>query len=217
MPESIEKILFLILGWSFGLLSPVIVDKIARKREVDAIKVSIIKELDELCYQILGAVFLIDLRFNQLNRDNVKWQLSLFKIYKDKPKAGSVLKFLEQAMTLDDEQLAVAVAKQSEEQGKGLALKKCHAPLLEANFSRFQHLNDDMQTRLLEISYRINILNQLAEEYQFFFQSSFRESNYGSSYDGVLGNINKALEAFRAQGALFIENILSLKVSLGVS
>jgi len=214
MPDSFERILLLILGWLFGLLSPAIIDSIARKREIGAIRQSIINELDEVSYQVLGAIFLIDLRFNSFDKDNIKWQLSLFQANKDRLKAGTAIKFLDLALQLDGDALKAFVADHANDQGKGLALKKYHAPLLNASFPKFQHLTNETQTRLLEINNRIHILNQLVEEYQFFFQESFRENNFGSSYENVLGNINKALDAFRTQGVIFIENTLSLKVAI---
>lgn len=214
MPESVEKVLLIILGWAFGIFSPILVQAISSRREVDAIKASVISELDELCYQVLGAVFLIDLRARNTSKEDMRWQLSLFESYSEKPLVENAIKYLRQAIQCEGDQLKEVMDKFDGESKKGLALKKHHAPLIEANFPKFQYLKKDMQCRLLEINLRINILNQIVDEYNFFYQATFREANFGPGYDGVLRNIDKALDAFRSQAVLVIEGVLSLKASL---
>ena len=51
-----EKILLLLLGWLFGLLSPAIVDAIRKYREAKELKVALWTELRELRYRLACTV-----------------------------------------------------------------------------------------------------------------------------------------------------------------
>jgi len=79
--ESLEKVLFLILGWLFGLLSPAIVNSIHKRREAREVKIAILPELHELQHRLALIVYLIENRYGKSNREFIEWIEPIMKGY----------------------------------------------------------------------------------------------------------------------------------------
>ncbi len=83
--ELAERILFLFMGWLLGLLSPVIVDSIKRKREIREVRLGIMTELRELQYRLTGVVFLISKHFGNIDRALLQWAHDIVVEYEGQP------------------------------------------------------------------------------------------------------------------------------------
>src|SRR3990170_5337161 len=71
--DTWEKILFLFLGWLLGLLSPIVVDAIRRRREIKEVKNALLSELGDLQFRLANTVWLTSIRAGQYNRSFLDW------------------------------------------------------------------------------------------------------------------------------------------------
>ena len=66
--DTLKPWFYLLVGWLMGLLSPLIVDSIRRRRERKEIKQALITELQELQYRLASGVFLTTQKLGECDR-----------------------------------------------------------------------------------------------------------------------------------------------------
>src|SRR5215510_2779259 len=103
---DLEKIILLILGWLIGLLSPIIVDVIRKRREAKELTVALYSELHELQYRLVNAVGLIEMRYGRPNREFFEWIKSIVKEYRGINSPENLLKIIEDQSSFTDQQLS---------------------------------------------------------------------------------------------------------------
>jgi hypothetical protein len=81
-----EKLAFLTLGWLLGLLGPVIVDSIKRKRENTLGRAAILSELTELAGILSVAAYGARMRLGTADRQFLEWLKSTLEQYATTPK-----------------------------------------------------------------------------------------------------------------------------------
>ena len=122
--ETLEKVLLISFGWLLGLLSPAIVDTIRKRREAKEVKIAVWTELHELQYHLTNAVFLIENRYGQINRELIEWVQSIMKEYRGET-PDNILQALERTSVITEEQFEdITRIMQSTTTDRGLALKK---------------------------------------------------------------------------------------------
>lgn len=197
LSETSDKVLFLILGWLFGLLGPAIVDAIRGRRERAELRMAILAELHQLQYKISGTVYLTSVQTGHYNREFLLWQKRIVESYKGPLSTGATPKVIQAALSLTDEQLAEAARRLINPPGVAMGLKTFEAPLLRAKIDELGAYSISFQNLLLEIASRIRIVNEEIEQYRFYFQQTFAAA--GNNHDRLSGNIAGSYEAVRVQ------------------
>ena len=64
-----NNILFLILGWLLGLLSPVILDWIKNRKKKKELRESFFNDLNDIRGRLIGLVYLTTSKFGNFNRE----------------------------------------------------------------------------------------------------------------------------------------------------
>ena len=70
---GIDKVVILILGWLFGLLTTPIVDGIRKRREARDVSSSVMPELYELQHRLTLTIFLIEQKYGLLTQESIAW------------------------------------------------------------------------------------------------------------------------------------------------
>lgn len=199
MPEPVEKIALLILGWLFGLLSPAIVTGIQRRREAKALKATILRELNDVRYQVASAVYLIDVNQGTTNRGNLEWVSKHLSDFATKEKVPQTIDAIRQMLSLNDEGIAFLAQDGRAKAEATPALKNYSTPIMDSNFASFSYLDHKLQSALMEVRLRLSLLNQNTEEYRTYFQLTYSNQSEQSNRDRIHGNVIMALTAFKQQ------------------
>lgn len=205
--ELWEKILFLFLGWLLGMLSPVIVEAIRRRREATEIKTALLTELKDLQFRLSSTVYLLSLRTDNYNRDFLEWFLPIIERNSYLHKLDKVVETTKSGLKLSDEQLEFYAKKLSASESGGLGLKTHYAPLLNSKIGQLGSFPVELQSLLLEIHSRLAMLNEEIEQYRFYFQQTFSSSISEENHKLIVNNIGGSYAAVRIQARMICDFI----------
>lgn len=145
MAETVEKIALLILGWLFGMLSPAIVIGIQRRREVKALRATILQELNDVHYQVVYLVYFIDVNQGATTRGNMEWVRLHPSDYVSKDGAPKLLDAIRQMHSLNDEGISLQAQDGRAKTESTPAMKNCRTRILDSNFASFSFLDHKLQ------------------------------------------------------------------------
>lgn len=205
--DTWEKVLFLFLGWLLGMLSPIVVDAIRRRREVKEVKKALLTELSDLQSRLANTVWLMSIRTGQYNRSFLEWFKPIIERNRYLHKLDNVLKSTTSHLEMSDEQLAVVAAHLSASEKKGLGLKTHHAPLLDSKVGQLGSFPVEFQSILLEIHSRLIILNEEIEQYRFYFQQTFSSGISDINHTLIVENIEGTYRAVQQQARMICDFI----------
>lgn len=207
--NELKDVLFIILGWLFGLLSPGIVSAMRDKREAKIIKAALLTELRELQYRLVLMVYRIESKYGELNREFFRWAQSILVGYGGINSADSLLKTIGPLLKLTNDEMAslTQYARQKSQLNTGLSLKKYSLSLLEANLTSLARFDTILQGRLLEIKIHIGFMNETVDESRYYFRLSFQ--NGISIENHRIANINMidSYETYATQAKIVVEII----------
>ncbi|MBI5471861.1 MAG: hypothetical protein HY961_05900 [Ignavibacteriae bacterium] len=169
LDDTTEKVVFVLLGWLLGLLSPLIVDTIRKRIEVSEICTALREELSELRYQLALLVYLIDNHFGKFDRSNLEWFKSAIQSYKGVHEVEIFRSAVEKFLKLSDEQLTTLAADGKAPPEKTLSLKKYSVPLVDAKITSLYSLDPKTLGHLLELKRSISLLNEETDLSRYFY------------------------------------------------
>jgi len=180
------QILFLVIGWLLGLLSPIIVDLFTKKRRLAEVERGLLVELGELKFSLASTTLAVAGAIGAWDREYLTWLKAAFESYRGardedrKPLLATVTGLLE----LDDQQLAAA----GRSMGAPIspALRKHHLPYLESRLDYLAGLGPDAQRQLLEIQAQAGVINELLDDIRFCL---------GKSFDSLPPSTRQAIDA----------------------
>jgi hypothetical protein len=197
--DTLEKVLFLFLGWLVGLLSPIIVDAIRRRREIKEVKAALIVELLDLQYRLAMTAYVIEIRIGGYDRQFLEWFKAILERYQGPHKSDKVLQTITSSLTLTDEQLALVAEKHEGGPNKGAGLKKHHAPLVDSKLGQLGTFSPKFQSLMLEIHSRLNILNEEIDQYRFYFNATFSGNLSELNHNLITENVQGSYSAVATQ------------------
>ncbi|WP_243295290.1 hypothetical protein [Geothrix mesophila] len=215
MPGPIENILFLILGWLFGLFSPLIVGTIQRRREAEEVRSTILRELDELRFQLASAVYLIDCNQGTSSRSSLEWVKSHLSELIDKEGVSKTIDAITQMLRLSDENIELVVQSARAKPESTPALKTYGTPILVSRFSTLNYLDKKLQSSLVEIHLRLNLLNQTVEDYRKYFDLTFDKDPEMENERRIFSNLILSLRTFRQQAIRISDSIKDVRSLVG--
>lgn len=217
MPGSIENILFLILGWLFGLFSPLIVGSIQRRREAKEIRSTILKELDELRFQLVLAVYLIDSNQGTLSRSNLEWVKNHLSQLTEKEESTKYIDATNKILALSDKDIEILAKSGQAKPESTPALKTYSMPVLVSKFSTLNYLDKKLQSSLVEIHLRLNLLNQTVDDYRKYFDLTFDKDPEMENERRIFNNLILSLRTFRQQAIRISDSIRGIRSLVGSS
>ncbi len=177
---------YLILGWLFGLLSPLIVSRINRaytKRELfDGIKT----EIKECQFRTILIAYLLGARFGKYDREFLEWCLPYLEKYQGTESKEMTIKAIRGLLDLKDKDIRkVNELRRLEEKGRGLSLKKFHLPFLESKISEISCFKIELQNIIYEIISRVQLINEEIESAIRYFNMTF-DSNVSDENQEII-------------------------------
>jgi hypothetical protein len=210
--DAIDKLAFLALGWLLGLLAPVIVDGIKRKREDSLGRAAILNELTELAGVLATAAYGARMHLGTVDRQFLEWLKITLERYAITPKLQEFVPKLRTQLSWTDDQLRATAQHMSADHGKGTMLQHYPVPLLDARVSALWSFDTSFQRQLLEIRRNVAILDDVVERSRKYFDMTFTKLE-GKNYELVAENLTQTYALYAAQAMGIVDQIKSLKAA----
>jgi hypothetical protein len=167
------QILFLVLGWVLGLLSPVVFDALTKKRRQAEVRQAVLVELAEMKLSLASETFPVAGSVGAWDRDYLTWLKAVLESSRGARDAErqQLLDTVTGLLGLDDQQLAATA--RSAVLPASPALRKHRLPYLEANLEVLASLRPEALRQLLEIQAQVGVINELLEDVRFCLGKSF--------------------------------------------
>lgn len=200
--DTAEKILFLFLGWLLGLLSPIIVDTIKRRRELKEFKKALITELREVQFRLMATVYLVATHMGKYDRNLLEWIRPIAERYTGINRIDRIFENVQKHLALTDDQLNIISERMAQDQNRGLNFKKYVVPLLDSKISHLHVFDQESQNVLLEIKTRLNLIHEDIDQYRFYFNQTFNSSLSSGNLELIRGNIRDSYENISQQARI---------------
>jgi len=208
---TFEKIAFVALGWLLGMLGPVIVDGIKRRRENSLGRAAILTELIELAGVLSTAAYGARMRLGTADRKFLEWLKITLEQYATTPKLQEFIPRLRAQLSCTDEQLLAMAQRLSSDEGKGTMLQHYSVPLLDARVSALWSFDTSFQRQLLEIRRNVAILDDVVERSRKYFDMTFTKLE-GDNYQLVTQNLTQTYELYAERAMIIVDQIKSMKI-----
>jgi hypothetical protein len=206
--NTTQSILFLILGWLFGLLSPAIVDEIRRRRQVSQIKASVLVELTEVRLKLAADAFSIFVHFGTWDRPMLEWFKSIFDLYSGSYADPKFIKATNEMLSCPDSDLSVIINHFKSPPHKALSIRSYFTPVMDSQVANFVIFNVDTQNLLTEIRTQLTFMNEIVEQAQFFYQKTFDSGVSEKNGEIIKNNLNEAYQKL-GEKALSVADLIS--------
>jgi hypothetical protein len=172
LDPTLEKFLFVGLGWVLGLTSPLIVDYMKRRRENEEAREALRVELAELRYRLAAVAHSVQVRFGEVTRESLLWLRPIVVSYTGLNPVDRLLQEIDKTLELSDAQIAQLSQSTKSPPEKGMALKKYVAPLLDSKFSLLSS-QPLLQNQLSEVRVHLGLFNEEVDQTRYYFQLTF--------------------------------------------
>jgi hypothetical protein len=177
------ELLYLILGWLFGLLSQPIINRINKSYTKRELLEGIKTEIKECQFRVVLVAYTLGDRFGKCDKELLKWCLPYLQNYHGAEPTENHIKAIKSLLNCKDEELENALTlTRSMDKGKGVSLKKFHLPFLDSKMNEISFFSIELQNIIYEIRSRLQIINEeigAAERYFYMtFDSSISDKNY---------------------------------------
>ncbi|OZA35611.1 MAG: hypothetical protein B7X82_01025 [Hydrogenophilales bacterium 17-64-65] len=201
-----EKIAFVFLGWLLGLLGPVIIDAIRRKRENDLGRLAIKTELANLRVKLAFASYTIEEHQGSMTRLKLKWVIKQLGLQPTDEQLASVTDTLKKLLEASDEELSQHFASRKGPPGKSLTLQRYNTPLLDARVSALWSFDTSSQRILLEIRSALDIAAEIIDRATHFTNLTFQKLENGN-HQRAVENVTGCYDQYAAQAKRIVELI----------
>ncbi len=190
-----QSILLLVLGWLFGLLSPVIVDAIRRRRQTAQIKSAIIVELTEVRLKLALNAFNMAMRFGASDKAMYEWIKSFLEIYSGPSADPQIIKAANEMLSQPDN-MSIIASHFRAFSNKSPSLRRYYTPVLDSQVAKFAIFSQGIQNFLIEIRMQLGYLNEIVDQAQFFYQKGFDSSLSDENSTIIKNNLNETYQKF---------------------
>lgn len=178
-----EQIIYIILGWLLGLLSPEIINRISNSYRKDKVRKTIINDLKGLKKRIAPLPWLILPKYNQLTLEDFEW------LIKNDPEVYQkhVEAFADQNISKED--LVHHFNTEGVRKNTKPYIKKNNLFALDSNLSNITLLDDEFVSGILEVKFKLESFNEDIQYYRenlkMTFDSSISAHNHEIISDGL--------------------------------
>ncbi|KZZ77956.1 hypothetical protein A3767_19080 [Oleiphilus sp. HI0133] len=158
-----KEIGFLLLGWLLGLLSPLIVDYMRKKRMKQDLFLAIKTEAEDLQLRIAVTSFQLAQRHGDFSREYLIWLNSVLKGYSGSESVESIKSLVASLIIAPDEELDATKEHMLPETGSMLSLKTFRACLIENLGAELINYPAEYQRRIHEFKNQLHTMNQEIE------------------------------------------------------
>lgn len=172
----VQGILLLILGWLMGLLSPIVVDGIKKRRQVKQIIMGIQIELSEVRIKLAATAGQLAFRFGGFDRPFLIWLKSVIKSYNGLHVDKNAEKNIEKLLKNSDEEIEHLSQSIKAPPQTSIDIRRYKIPFLDFHITQLAILDKSLQRLLMETKCYIDNLNEQIDSTKFFYKKTFDSS-----------------------------------------
>lgn len=184
-----DQISFIVLGWLFGLLGPIIVWKNIQRREANAAKRAIRKELYEFQHRMVILSFSFTLRRGKFDKEYIAWLKQHLEKYKGLNKKDGIEVFVEQLDDVTDKEIEAFVIQQREVQAGAKTIKNSRLPYLTSKIGDLGGFREADQSTLFEILEQVNLYNQSVDDARQYLSVTFSSGLSDENFEKIVSNM----------------------------
>lgn len=176
-----ETVGLIFVGWLLGILGPIIVERVSKRRQKAELKIAVQSELNDLKIRLILFVYLLRRTTESLDEEILIWMRTSVHDYNGFENVESLQKLLNKIDFSNKEALPSVINSLNHGSTGAISLKFMNIGFLNANLQNLYLFEQTFQTRLLEIKYGIDSLNQ---EIQFaidYLKMTFDQSITGKN------------------------------------
>lgn len=211
MPDSLEKVLLIILGWLLGLLAPALVNLIKQKREDNAYRVAICSEMRSVARLLVMATHGVRKNQEDISDDHLVWmskQLNRFAY----PEDSATVDYIGLLLSLTFEE-RLALIEHGRKPGQTIGLQKYSIPVLDSRLSALYTFSIAEQVAFLGIRTQMGFVDDAVDRVRKFNDMTFQE-HHAENYALVIENVTSALDDYARHAALTVDRIEKALVGL---
>lgn len=209
--DTFDRLAFLALGWLLGLLGPVIVESIKRRRENALGRAAILNELTELAGVLATAAYGARMHLGTVDRQFLEWLKVTLEQCATTPKLQEFVPRIRTQLAWTDDQLRAIGEHMSADEGKGTMLQHYPVPLLDARVSALWSFDTPFQRQLLEIRRNVAILDDVVDRSRKYFDMTFTKLE-GNNYQLVAENLTQTCALYAERAMTVVDQIKSLRI-----
>ncbi len=174
MSTEIQAILILIVGWLLGLISPSIINYIQDNKKATKMKKSLLSEIDECQIIMANIVYLIESKYIAINHKLFDDLINIYKNYNGINDYKDKLLRLNDLRNIPEKELEkITELELYKNFDKFSSFKKYDLPYLKSKMDDISLLNENVQSNLLQLNFKLNLYNSEVEESKFHYQLTF--------------------------------------------
>lgn len=186
-----REILLIFLGWALGILSPSLIERIGRGNKKKQVRKILVNEMRDLKIRLVMMNFLIKLKVGGFNHDYLEWLKKCMAEYEGNEAIGRLKELLNKPELQIKEKIDQYLNDlNSNAKGGALSLRKMGTPILDSNISVLDLLNSEQQTKIFELKYSLNVINEEIETSNQFKMMTFDSSLTLENHEIVINEIN---------------------------
>jgi len=205
-----EKLAILVVGWLLGLLAPVIVDAIRRRRENTLGRQALLSELQELGTTLALAVYGIRTDQGRVDRPFLEWLKADVERHATSEELQKLVSTLRGLIALSDADFLKMNAHVALKPRKATMLQHFAAPLLDSRVSALWSFETSFQRQLLEVKQHLSLLDDLVDRSRKYFDLTFTKLE-GENPRLVQENLEQASDEYARRATLVVEKIRRLQ------
>lgn len=207
-PETVEKLALVALAWLLGLLGPVIVEAIRRRRENAMGRAALLSELREVGCILVTAAFGVHNQRGTTDRAFLEWMKTDLERHAISPDFKKFIPTVSKMLEWSDADIANVATHMAAPEGVGTVLQKYPVPLLDGRVSALWTFDTGFQRDLLAIRQNIHLLDDLVDRSRKYHDMTFNKSE-GDNHQRITGNINLVCDLY-AQRAVRTVKLIRL-------
>jgi len=195
-------ILYIILGWLLGILSPGIINYISDKRRAKRIKGMMISDLNDLKTRLMWLPFRVKSDYGVINKDDILW----LKIQTNNWNSISTEDPSQRLENLKDKasiEKFVSLINSSRKKDPAFNFKKMTTAVIDSNLISAEIIDDTFLSKILEIKFQINSFNQEVDRVDKLLKMTFDSNIIGENHRIISSQIEKT-NFFLADKAFYI-------------
>ncbi len=196
-----HELIYLLLGWFLGLLSPGIAERIRRKHRQQDLVSSVVNEFGELQYIMVFVAFRMRSKVATVTDEFLDWILPIVSSYSGPGKSPTLAATLAKVREYTQDQRCQADILMRDE-SRGFALKRYEVPFLVAQANELSICSLDFQRSIFRVKAQLDLFNQQSLFLQGQYEKTFDASIVGANRDAVERNLIEgyAIIATSAEG-----------------
>lgn len=187
-----NEVLFIILGWLLGVISPRLIDSIKAHYEKNDFLGAIKTEAKDLQYRLSIGSYHIAQRESMLDREKLIWFKEKLSTYEGSEPKEPILLLINSVLNSESDAELQALNSFENEHQRAISLKNYSASFLSSNIEKLHTLPVNFQISAHEFLNVLSILNQeiitAIKYHEMSFDSSLNEINYSL----VVGNLHQS-------------------------